>query len=466
VEAVGMLAASTRARARFIIAGRPQMDLEPLRARIRELGLAAAIELRPWRLPDDEMASLFAATDCFLFPYRRVDASGVYFLVKALSRWMIATRVGVFAEDLVEGVQGALIPPEDPAALANAIALAIERQSRPECAQEDAPWTAIGSATREVYLQTRKTTGPRDTSAFRAASFAPAGGCAPTITRRTVVLAAPLAVAVACLPRSVSAQPLAAPSAPVGFTSSSGYGLVKNWDFRTVIRDEATLRAEFYTRYVSNGGTLDHLTGEWSRYRDNSNHEFTPTGLSLVARVVGGMVPGGIESGMLRSRWTGERGVFEIRTKVPRGRGLWPAFWLNPQDQTWPPEIDVFEIVDNGKDTTKHSFHFLHGVGSDNAKEKLSRLDGGHAYNPGVDYSDAFHVFSAEWTAERVRHFVDGALVVDREYRWVHDDGADGGAAHVLVNLAVGGKWPGPPTSETPFPARLDVDYIRVWQRG
>jgi hypothetical protein len=59
---------------------------------------------------------------------------------------------------------------------------------------------------------------------------------------------------------------------------------------------------------------------------------------------------------------------------------------------------------------------------------------------------------------------VDGVLVVDRAYRWQHDDGKDGGPAHVLVNLAVGGKWPGPPAAQS-LPAHLHVEYIRVWQR-
>jgi len=56
-------------------------------------------------------------------------------------------------------------------------------------------------------------------------------------------------------------------------------------------------------------------------------------------------------------------------------------------------------------------------------------------------------------------------LVVDRSYAWEHDNGRDAGPAHVLINLAVGGKWPGPPDDSTVFPARLKVDYIRVWQK-
>jgi hypothetical protein len=256
----------------------------------------------------------------------------------------------------------------------------------------------------------------------------------------------------------------ALPVSPVGIAPEAGYRLIKNWDFKRAIRDDAALRSEFATRYIYEHGSLDHLNKEWSRYRDNQNHVFGPNGCALVAKVKGGLAPGRIESGMLRSRWSGRYGVFEARMKVPSGRGLWPAFWLNPQDQTWPPEIDVVEIVDNGRDSTDRSYHFLHGAGLEKSK-RASRLDASGAYRPGVDYSQRFHVFSVEWTEDRVRHFVDGVLVADRGFRWVHEDGSDAGAAHVLVNLAVGGKWPGPPMSPSIFPARLELEYIRVWQK-
>lgn len=256
----------------------------------------------------------------------------------------------------------------------------------------------------------------------------------------------------------------AAPAVPVGFSAADGYRLVKDWDFARELRDRDALEREFATRYIYAGGSLDHLNDEWSRYRDHDNHVFTARGLSLIARAGGELAPGAIESGMLRSRWSGEYGVFEIRMKVPAGRGMWPAFWLNPQDQKWPPEIDVVEIVNNGRDDTRHSFHFLHpdGVAGTGA---AAHLDRDQTFTPGVDYAGGFHVFAVEWTPARVRHLVDGKPIADRAYRWAHGDGTDGGPAHVLVNLAVGGKWPGPPRAAADFPAALEIEYIRVWQR-
>jgi beta-glucanase (GH16 family) len=247
-----------------------------------------------------------------------------------------------------------------------------------------------------------------------------------------------------------------------------GYTLVKDWDFGRTIRTVEELRREFHTRYVYENGQLDTLpaNGEWQRYRDNDNHRIVGEELQLVAHARFGLRNGGIESGMLRSKWIGKYGYYEIRMKVPPGRGMWPAFWLNPEDQTWPPEIDIVEIVNNGRDTTRNSFH---NVLPGNRDEKITptqkKLDRWGSYRPGIDYANNFHRFAVEWTPDVVRHFVDDELVAERPFKWVHADGRDAGPAHVLVNLAVGGKWPEPPTSLRDFPAVLRVDWVRVWQK-
>lgn len=243
-----------------------------------------------------------------------------------------------------------------------------------------------------------------------------------------------------------------------------GWRLAKNWDFADTVTDETTLRNEFHTRYIFDSGRLDFLNDEWQRYRDDGNHRFEDGGLSLVAQLRGALAPGGITSGMLRSRWAGQYGYYECRMKVPAGRGLWPAFWLNPDNAKWPPEIDVVEIVDDGKVGTRQSFHYLHGRSAKGAKVHESRLDRWGAWKPGFDFAQAFHSFAVDWQPDRVRHYVDDTLVVDRTFRWEHNDGSDAGPAHVLLNLAVGGRWPGAPTDPGIFPARLRVAHIRVWQ--
>ncbi len=246
--------------------------------------------------------------------------------------------------------------------------------------------------------------------------------------------------------------------------AGSSYRLVKDWSFKTNITNVTQMREEFYTRYVNYSGTLDHFNDEWQRYRDNNNHEFTPNGLALIARLPGEMKPGQIESGMLRSKWTGQYGYIEARMKVPRGLGMWPAFWILPQDEVWPPEIDIVEIVNNGRDTTRNSFHIVHSNDGKSYPPDFKLLDRWYSYWPGFDYAADFHTFAVLWEPGRIRHYVDNKLVMNQRFEWLHKNWETAGPAHILVNLAVGGSWPGPPSDPQDFPARLEVEYIRIWQ--
>jgi glycosyltransferase involved in cell wall biosynthesis len=149
IDAVAELPTALRRQLRVVVAGRPRMDMAPLAARIRALGLGEQFELRLRRLPEEEMAQLFAEADGFVFPYRRIDASSVYHLVQPLGKWLIASRVGVFEEEM-RG-EGTLVPPGDVPALARALEHAIS--ARPSGSAGSAPrsWTEIGRATRALY---------------------------------------------------------------------------------------------------------------------------------------------------------------------------------------------------------------------------------------------------------------------------------------------------------------------------
>lgn len=151
IEALGRLDPALRAQARVIVAGAAMMDMAPLVSRAEALGLGASLDLRLGRLDAQAMADLFHEADGFVFPYRQIDASGVYFLLKPLGKWMVASRVGIFAQDIAEGESGALVPPENVESLSAALADAVRRRPAPSAARDGESWAEIGLATRRLY---------------------------------------------------------------------------------------------------------------------------------------------------------------------------------------------------------------------------------------------------------------------------------------------------------------------------
>ncbi len=141
-------------------------------------------------------------------------------------------------------------------------------------------------------------------------------------------------------------------------------------------------------------------------------------------------------------------GRFEIRAKVPKGQGLWSAFWLLPTTTESRPEIDVFEILGHETDTVHLTNHWQSGSEARKAKEEYT----------GPDFAQAFHTFAVEWSPTELIWYVDG---VERHRS---RQGVPTKPMYLLANLAVGGDWPGAPDASTPFPSYFDVDYIRAYQ--
>jgi beta-glucanase (GH16 family) len=143
-------------------------------------------------------------------------------------------------------------------------------------------------------------------------------------------------------------------------------------------------------------------------------------------------------------------GYVEIRAKMPKGQGLWPAFWLLPVDQSWPPEIDVFEVLGHEPNTVYMTNHW----GSE-----AEHLSAQSIYN-GPDFSQDFHTFGIRWEPNEIIWYIDGLE------RFRSNQGVPAEPMYLLANLAVGGEWPGNPDETTPFPSYLEIDYIRVYQRA
>jgi len=142
-------------------------------------------------------------------------------------------------------------------------------------------------------------------------------------------------------------------------------------------------------------------------------------------------------------------GYVEIRAKVPRGKGLWPAFWLLAEGTDWPPEIDVFEILGDQPNKVYMTNHWKSPSGV--------HLSTQGTYT-GPDFSQDFHTFAVDWRPTQIIWYVDG---VER-YRTTQ--GVPNEPMYMIANLAVGGDWPGAPDATTVFPAYLDIDYIAVWE--
>ncbi|HRQ89472.1 MAG TPA: glycoside hydrolase family 16 protein [Bacteroidia bacterium] len=160
-------------------------------------------------------------------------------------------------------------------------------------------------------------------------------------------------------------------------------------------------------------------------------------------------------SGMMTTagKFVQRYGRFEIRCKVPKGKGLWPAFWLLPETMGWPPEIDVLEILGHETDRIHLSHHWADPIHPEGKPQSQT------ADHKGVDFGEGFHTAAVEWEPGEIRWYVDG-VERHRSKRSVPD-----GPMYLLVNLALGGGWAGPPDGTTVFPADFEIDYVRVWQR-
>lgn len=151
-------------------------------------------------------------------------------------------------------------------------------------------------------------------------------------------------------------------------------------------------------------------------------------------------------------RFSFQYGYAEIRARLPKGKGLWPAFWLLPANLKSRPEIDVMEMLGDSPHLLRMHLHYRDRA--DARKSLGETLDVG-------DMSQAWHRFGILWNKQQLVWFFDG------KEQWRVRDVAiiPHEQMYILLNLAVGGEWPGFPDKSTKFPADYQIDYVRVWQR-
>jgi beta-glucanase (GH16 family) len=158
-------------------------------------------------------------------------------------------------------------------------------------------------------------------------------------------------------------------------------------------------------------------------------------------------------------------GRVEARIKLPSGKGVWPAFWMLGEDigqVGWPAcgEIDILEFLGHDPRTV---YGTLHGPGYSGGQAK-----GANKKLPeGGSYLKDYHVFAVEWEPNSIKWLVDGEVSKHwtpkdvEPNKWVFDK-----PFFIILNVAVGGHWPGYPDETTVFPQRMLVDYVRVYKKG
>ncbi|MYJ95164.1 MAG: glycoside hydrolase family 16 protein [Proteobacteria bacterium] len=167
-----------------------------------------------------------------------------------------------------------------------------------------------------------------------------------------------------------------------------------------------------------------------------------------------------------RSRFAFRYGRIEARLRLPGGQGLWPAFWLLPQEDTYGTwaasgEIDIMEAINLGGTGGNTVFGTLHYGG-----ESPDNVFSGNEYVVPGSATDEFHLYALEWDPTEIRWYVDDVLYAMQNF-W-HTASADYPAPfdqpfYILLNVAVGGRFPGAPSPGTVFPVTMEVDYVRVY---
>jgi beta-glucanase (GH16 family) len=153
-------------------------------------------------------------------------------------------------------------------------------------------------------------------------------------------------------------------------------------------------------------------------------------------------------SGMVTSegRFAFRYGFVQWRAEEPSGAGLWPALWMMPEDGSWPPEIDALETIGSAPDVGNFTYHPTASDPPAGFSKTIPHLDTG------------WHTFGVDWEPHSITWYVDGHRVTRTT------DAVTGKVMYLVMDLAVGGSFPGYPDGSTSFPASLGIDSVAVWQ--
>jgi beta-glucanase (GH16 family) len=208
--------------------------------------------------------------------------------------------------------------------------------------------------------------------------------------------------------------------------------------------------------------------GELQHYTNSIDNAFIEDGMLVIRANQEYMLGRDYTSARLNTLYKGDwtYGRFEIRARLPNTQGIWPAFWLLPSQARYGSgaaggEIDIMELVGSEPGRSYATLHF---------GNPAARSTGYYDLPAGTAFSDDFHVFALEWEPDEIRWYVDGVLFHSTT-EWFTTGRKDAPPSapfdqdfYLLINVAVGGHWPGSPDETSVFPQMLYVDYVRVYQ--
>jgi beta-glucanase (GH16 family) len=211
------------------------------------------------------------------------------------------------------------------------------------------------------------------------------------------------------------------------------------------------------TRYPNTGKAARTLTNSEQEYYSDASvgvHPFSLRDGALNITVGPGSNDQGepYNSGLITTYTSFSQlyGYFEMRAKLPSGPGLWPAFWMLPKDHSWPPELDIMEMLGRDPGTLYFSTH-----------TKINGRDSGHTIPVKVpDVSKEFHTYGVNWQPDSITWYFD-----DRPVATAPTPPDMHKPMYLLVNVAVGKStsWPGAPDDRTLFPANMLIEWVRAY---
>jgi beta-glucanase (GH16 family) len=249
----------------------------------------------------------------------------------------------------------------------------------------------------------------------------------------------------------------AVPPTPTPDLTRDGWALVWHDEF-----EGPEINADVWTHEIGGHGWGN---GENQYYTDDPDNAFIEDGMLVIQALERNYLGKPFTSARLttQGKLTQQYGRIEARIQIPTGKGIWPAFWMlgeNYDTVGWPRsgEIDIMENI-GSEPWVVHGT--LHGPGYSGG----SGVGAAYRLPDRSPFHANFHVYAVEWEPEEIRWYVDDALYstitpARLPGDWVYDQ-----PFFIILNVAVGGRWPGYPDATTEFPQRMLVDYVRIYEK-